>query len=164
MESFDRHFYLVSLYSNSRKNGITRSFYERTTYAKFSLVCKSIIFIFLRARSASIASRLYSCIHWIFLIFQFCPYSKLTFWKLNSLRSRLRRSRFLIENFNLVSYFSLLFFLLRMMPSSPLIGRRSGTSSPNMDRIDVVKDNVIGELASRIGRPIPEFNKNKRGM
>lgn len=49
------------------------------------------------------------------------------------------------------------------MPSSPLIGRRSGTSSPNMDRIDVVKDNVIGELASRIGRPIPEFNKNKRG-
>ena len=56
------------------------------------------------------------------------------------------------------------FSFFRMMPSSPLIGRRSGTASPQMDHIDVVKDNVIGELASRIGRPIPEFNKNKRGM
>ena len=162
MESFDRHFYLVSLYSNSRKNGITRSFYERTTYAKFSLVCKSIIFIFLRARSASIASRFYTLDISNFSILSIFKIDY--FWKLNSLCSRLRRSRFLIENFNLVSYFSLFFFLLRMMPSSPLIGRRSGTSSPNMDRIDVVKDNVIGELASRIGRPIPEFNKNKRGM
>ena len=61
----------------------------------------------------------------------------------------------------LILHFSHFF---RMMPSSPLIGRRSGTASPQMDHIDVVKDNVIGELASRIGRPIPEFNKNKRGM
>ena len=26
-----------------------------------------------------------------------------------------------------------------------------------------VKDSVIGELSSRIGKPIPDFNKNKRG-
>ena len=51
----------------------------------------------------------------------------------------------------------------KMMPSSPMLGRRSGTNSPKMDRLDFVKDSVIGELASRIGKPIPEFNKNKRG-
>jgi len=50
-----------------------------------------------------------------------------------------------------------------MMPSSPMVGRRSGTSSPRMDHIEVVKDSVIGELSSRLGRPMPEFNKNKRG-
>ena len=50
-----------------------------------------------------------------------------------------------------------------MMPSSPMLGRRSGTNSPKMDRLDFVKDSVIGELATRIGKPIPEFNKNKRG-
>ena len=50
-----------------------------------------------------------------------------------------------------------------MMPSSPMLGRRSGTNSPKMDRLDFVKDSVIGELSSRIGKPIPEFNKNKRG-
>ena len=49
------------------------------------------------------------------------------------------------------------------MPSSPMLGRRSGTNSPKMDRLDFVKDSVIGELATRIGKPIPEFNKNKRG-
>ena len=33
-----------------------------------------------------------------------------------------------------------------------------------MDRhLEFVKDSVIGELSSRIGKPIPEFNKNKRG-
>ena len=46
-----------------------------------------------------------------------------------------------------------------MMPSSPLMGRRS--NSPQI--YDPIKDRVIGELASRIGKPIPEFNKNKRG-
>ena len=51
-----------------------------------------------------------------------------------------------------------------MMPSSPMLGRRSGTNSPQMDRhLDFVKDSVIGELSSRIGKPIPDFNKNKRG-
>ena len=45
-----------------------------------------------------------------------------------------------------------------MMPSSPLLGRRS--NSPQI--FDPIKDRVIGELASRIGKPI-EFNKNKRG-
>ena len=44
-----------------------------------------------------------------------------------------------------------------------MLGRRSGTNSPKMDRLDFVKDSVIGELATRIGKPIPEFNKNKRG-
>ena len=60
----------------------------------------------------------------------------------------------------------ILIFLFRsakMMPSSPMLGRRSGTNSPKMDRLDFVKDSVIGELSSRIGKPIPEFNKNKRG-
>ena len=46
-----------------------------------------------------------------------------------------------------------------MMPSSPLLGRRS--NSPQIFH-DPIKDRVIGELASRIGKPI-EFNKNKRG-
>ena len=50
-----------------------------------------------------------------------------------------------------------------MMPSSPMLGRRSGTNSPKMDRLDFVKDSVIGELSSRTGKPIPDFNKNKRG-
>ena len=66
-----------------------------------------------------------------------------------------------------VKTYAISFRSAKMMPSSPLLGghhsaSRSGTNSPKMD-YDVKKDLVIGELASRIGRPIPEFNKNKRG-
>ena len=71
------------------------------------------------------------------------------------------------ENYNAQFYLVLFVFYFfrsaKMMPSSPMLGRRSGTNSPKMDRLDFVKDSVIGELATRIGKPIPEFNKNKRG-